>query len=260
MSNWESEANRALSQEKSEINSRLEQKGLLNLERKNQVTRIIKSSYEQFLLPGYEILDRYKVKESLIEIRDQLWGGEVKKETESCEQYLASVNKSIAGNFTLMSEIYLSPDQLDDKNYLSQASLSNKAISGIVNESSLFTAKYILIKPEVICRFAGYDSTSWDSGGTYDNLSVCPETLKVSSRNNIDIYDEIGGNWHTLENLEALKPDEIKKWIHDNLLQVCTNFKKRREDASTHSSFQDYLKKITPIPQKRSFLDRLFDR
>jgi len=247
MPNWESEINRRLSQEESEINSKKEKIKLGNMERENQVVGLIKDYYEQLIVPGYETLDRYQIRESLLEIRNQIWGGQVQG-IESFAQYAALSKQKI--NY----ELHLHTDDLDFKNYPNQFNLSDDLKKTIEELLSKDHAIYTLSNQYVWRR---YRHEFFDGGDTIlekqaveklsvlssgDNILIKSDWI-ISADDSVDSYCD-----KELRNLKNTDRVEVEKWIHDRLLEECVKFKKRRYINTSNSNY------------KRSFLDRLLGK
>ncbi len=111
MTNWENEVHSVISreQEKLIIAKRDEQEKIKDLKLRGVI------DYENNVLPAYELLDKLGVKESLEEIKDQIWGkGEIKKNVNSLEEYSLNYNNYFHGvSYTLKSPTYLEYRKVD---------------------------------------------------------------------------------------------------------------------------------------------------
>lgn len=235
MANWESEASKALFQKELEISSRLERIRMGNTERENQITSMITSYYEQTVLPGYELLDRYGIREKLTEIRDQVWGGEVEKNTTSFDQYRSRIIEFATNRYSgIKYKLDILPFQLDTSNYPNQFKLSVKEKETINNIIIIYPARYILSSANILCCVTGRD---------YNEIACHQEEIRVTTDGS-----SLNINNFMLENLIGTNPTTIKEWIHDTLLEECVDFKKRRKDVLKHPGYQNYLEKFTPTP------------
>jgi len=247
MPNWESETNRRLSEEKSEINLKIEKVRIGNIERENQVEGLIKSYYEQLIVPGYKTLDAYRIRESLLEISNQIWGGQVEKGIESLDQYIALSKQAIE------YKLYIHTDEYGIRHYPGQFSLSDDLKKTIEEQLSKDHAIYTLSSQYVWRRYRHEFSDGGDTIleeqaveklsvlSSSDNILIKSDWI-ISTDDSVDSYCD-----KELRNLKNTDRVEVEKWIHDRLLEECVKFKKRRFNTinSTH---------------KRSFLDRLLGK
>lgn len=104
MTNWENEINSAVSrQQENLVNNKLRE--IDNL-KKEQIMR-----YETEILPAFELLDKLNVRDSLEEIKNQIWGkGEIYKSINSLDEYLL---KGGGADYTLKSPTYLEYRQVN---------------------------------------------------------------------------------------------------------------------------------------------------
>ena len=157
----------------------------------------IMRDYENIILPGFEILDSFHIKEALIEIRDQIWKvGEIIKRPNNFEEFelrsgysaLYCDNSTYGFNRYVKIDYEEAYDQNEKLPILKSKSESGK-IDYERNRSKI--AKYVLIGPETL-RYVPEGSSPNDGSGdrSYWNerLEIYRPTLEISVNNGNYLY------------------------------------------------------------------------
>lgn len=276
MTNWEAEANRLKSQQQFEANQKIETekqaklKTILSEEKRLQ--NEIENNYKTFILPGFEILDSFNIKETLTEIRDQVWKvGEVFKRPNNFEEYRlrssydyscypTNMDKSVTETRSNYNSYYnMNYKTLPPPENISQQEERFR----INNFKESLLAKYILYTDTLICISAGH----YTDGCPYsEEVEKSCEILTISSDGkNIYIYND--GDYNIKEkeygnsiNIEQNNKTKTENWIKEKLIKNCAqrrDYTKIDSEILKHpgllEKYYDSLK-----PPKRSFLDRLF--
>lgn len=247
MTNWKEEIDRHKNQLQSEFDSKLEIIRLGNLERINQIHSIISNHYENEFLLGYKVLNRYNIREKLEEIRDQIWGGEIKG-INSLDDYYCKVIETITTESydRVILNLEISPYSLKDQNYLDEFKLTREDKYKIDNQLSKEPAQYTLIKPKLLVYTSG---TGYDNC-KYEEIEEVSEILSISY-NGKNIF--IRGPEYTLTEikLENNNDSEINNLIKNALVGECAFYKTRRE--ITKKMIEEHPELIIAYNRRKKF-------
>lgn len=274
MPNWETEVNKLKYQQKVDHNFEIKERKLEVSERERLAQHEIKNKYEKIILPGFEILDTFNIKESLTDIRDQIWKtGEVIKRPNNFQEY-QNRSESIVNKRGINREREAYNREYDS-NSGNLPLLSLKKINDIVytsnyKESKL--AKYVLLCPDVLKYVP---STSYDAPEHVEKVS---ESLVVATNGEkIFIYSGSDTNIDRAKinyqedivksiSIKEKSKTEINDWISETLLKDCLkrrDYTKVDQELLSHPKvYNRYLRK-EQLPENkqtlsvRNFLDIL---
>ncbi|MDD4026970.1 MAG: hypothetical protein PHO75_02150 [Candidatus Shapirobacteria bacterium] len=96
MTNWEREVSRIKNTQQVEENSRREIQKQEQAQKERFIQEQTQNDYDNIVIPGFKVLDSFNIKETLIEIRDQVWKvGKISKEPNSFEEYKKNRSEQI---------------------------------------------------------------------------------------------------------------------------------------------------------------------
>lgn len=119
MTNWREEVNSLRANSEREISNRAVLEQQKEQEQKASIELEKSRYYREVIIPGFEVLDRFRISETLTEVRDQIWkAGEIIKSPKSIEQFSWPVNSSNQHpQYSLKSPTYLKADFNNMSNY-----------------------------------------------------------------------------------------------------------------------------------------------